>query len=147
MPMRTDAAPGSSTDGVPSAAQDARFPKALRLRKRPEFLQVQQHGKRFSTRVVTIIATPSAVGWTRIGVTVSKKVGKAPARNQVKRWIREAFRQHRSSWPEGVDFVVIARKGAAEASYEEILRALQKWARSFAGFSESQRAENLGDPA
>jgi ribonuclease P protein component len=144
MPMRTDAAPGSSTDGV---RPDARFPKALRLRKRRDFLHVQQHGRRFTHRVVTIIATPSAVGWTRIGITVSKKVGDAPARNLVKRWVREAFRQHRGTWPEGVDFVVIARKGAAEASYGEILRALEKWARSFPGFSASQRTENLGDPA
>ncbi|GAB5403722.1 MAG: ribonuclease P protein component [Aureliella sp.] len=49
---------------------------------------------------------------TQLGLAVSKKVGNAPRRNRWKRLIREAFRQQRSSLPEGLQIVVRPKKGA-----------------------------------
>ena len=49
---------------------------------------------------------------TQLGLAVSKKVGNAPTRNRWKRLIREAFRQQRSSLPEGLQIVVRPKKGA-----------------------------------
>lgn len=44
---------------------------------------------------------------TRLGITVSRKVGKAHTRNRIKRLLREAFR--RQDWPAGLDLVFVAR--------------------------------------
>jgi ribonuclease P protein component len=48
----------------------------------------------------------------RLGITVSKKVGKAVTRNKIKRIIRETFRLNRDHLPEQLDINVIARPKA-----------------------------------
>jgi ribonuclease P protein component len=53
----------------------------------------------------------------RLGITVSKKVGKAVVRNQVKRWVKESYRRMSELAPPATDLVVVARTGAAESSF------------------------------
>lgn len=45
----------------------------------------------------------------RLGITVSRKVGKAHDRNRVKRLLREVFRRARALLPVGIDIVAVAR--------------------------------------
>jgi ribonuclease P protein component len=52
---------------------------------------------------------------TRLGITVSRRIGNAVVRNRVKRLVRECFRRElRAMLPAGVAVVVIARAGAGE---------------------------------
>jgi len=60
----------------------------------------------------------------RLGVVVSKRVGKAVVRNRVKRLIKESFRHQVTSDMTG-EFVIIARPKAASCSYEEISKAVE----------------------
>ena len=55
---------------------------------------------------------------TRLGITVSKKVGKAAVRNRVKRWVRESYRRMPELCPPGLDLVVVARPSAPDRGYE-----------------------------
>jgi len=80
-----------------------------------------------------VIARQGQQPWTRIGLTVSRKVGKAVVRNLVKRRLREIFRKNKARIPAGMDLIFIARREAATASFavltEEILNlgaALQR---------------------
>ncbi len=114
-----------------SATPDQRYRKSERLLKRADYVRVQTKGKKFGTKLLTIVSLPSSVDHTRIGITVSRKVGNAPVRNALKRRIREVYRLHKAHWPDGIEFVVIARPRAAGASYDEIRRAMLKWASSF----------------
>lgn len=66
-------------------------------------------------------AAPSGLPFTRCGFSVGKKVGKAVVRNRVKRRLREIARL--SSIKPGWDIVLIARPGAAAASYADLDRA------------------------
>ena len=100
-----------------------RFPKAARLRRRREFLQVQQRGRRLYAGEVLVLALGTNTGGPRIGITVSSKVANAVGRNRVKRWVREAFRAVRRDLPP-VELVVIARKGATEMGLAGAVRAL-----------------------
>jgi ribonuclease P protein component len=100
-----------------------RFPKAARLRRRREFLAVQQRGRRLYAGEVLVLALDTGGDRPRIGITVSSKVANAVARNRVKRWVREAFRALRSDLP-AVDLVVVARRGAPGMGIEGARRAL-----------------------
>ncbi len=99
------------------------LPSAARLRRRREFLLVQQRGKRLYSGEVIVLALASGGTRPRIGITVSSKIANAVARNRVKRWVREAFRAVQADLP-AVDLVVIARAGAPSMGLDGARRAL-----------------------
>lgn len=101
-----------------------KLPKAARLRRRREFLPVQERGRRLFAGEVLVLASKASAGRPRIGITVSSKVANAVGRNLVKRWVREAFRELQPSLP-AVDLVVIARKGAVAMGLGGVRRALE----------------------
>lgn len=132
---------GDLPAGAAPSAGRARFGKALRLRKRSEFLETQRCGMRRPGRFLVVIVARRQEGPTRLGVTVSRKVGPAVVRNRVKRLVREAFRLHRHELPAGLDLVVVARHGASEATLGEILRELLKAVGSARKPSSPRRGE------
>lgn len=62
----------------------------------------------------------------KLGVTASKKVGKAVARNRAKRLIKEGFRKLRGGLPPWLDVVVIARRSLLEASAGAVAQELER---------------------
>lgn len=79
------------------------FPKSLRLLVRREFERIGRQGNRLYGRklVIEALYTSQKVP-ARLGVTVTKKFGKAHERNRFKRCVREAFRLEQGRWPEGL---------------------------------------------
>lgn len=104
-------------------AVGADFPKAARLRKRPEFLHISRSGRKLHSANFVLISSDSDRSWARLGVTVSSKVGNAITRNRIKRLVREFFRQGRHRLASR-DLVIIARKGAASLSFADVQREL-----------------------
>ena len=97
-----------------------KFPKRARLTKRSEFLNVSSGARRIHTPHYIVISKPNDKGESRLGITVSAKVGKAVIRNRIKRHLREFFRRHRREIPSHQDIVIIARRGAEKLSLEEV---------------------------
>ena len=100
-----------------------RFPKSLRLRTRPEFLRVQDQGQKITQGPMLLLALKNGRPETRLGITVSSKVGNAVVRVALRRRLRELFRRRRSEWPGGLDVVLIARSSAAGADYATLAKA------------------------
>lgn len=102
------------------------LPKEARLLKRGQFLTLSKQGKKVYTDCFIAIVLKGTVQTNRIGITISKKVGNAVARNRIKRIIREYFRhnKHNISGPEDIN--IIARKGLTTLSNRQIIEKLDK---------------------
>ena len=104
-----------------SVAGPRSFPKALRLRRRRQFLSIQRDGTRRHTAHLVFIRARGETEWPRLGVTVSARVGNSVQRNRIKRLLREVFRQRRAELAP-CDLVVIAKTGAGELTYGQAAR-------------------------
>lgn len=91
---------------------DQKFPKTVRILKSDEFALVYQGNEFASDDTLVVKGISNGKTVTRLGLSVSKKVGNAVVRNRWKRLIREAFRTQKNELPVGLDVVVRPRKGA-----------------------------------
>ncbi len=107
-----------------------RFGRAFRLRRRVDFLRVQGSGGKLHVRhfLVFVVRNPTTpqLPPPRLGVTVTRKVGNAVTRNRIKRWVREAFRRHRTGLAAGLDMVWVAKRSAAQTAYAEVLADMER---------------------
>ena len=102
------------------------FPKAVRLRRRREYLSLQREGRRHHTPQFVVISRPGTGRVSRLGVTVSSRVGGAVERNRIKRLVREVFRLRRPALGAIVELLVIAKPGAAQLRYAETAEQLER---------------------
>jgi ribonuclease P protein component len=103
----------------PNPKGTARFTKAVRLRHRQDFLRAQAQGKRLHTRHFGVTLAPMAQGHPRLGLVVTRRLGKAVQRNRIKRVLREFFRRHQTGLP-AFDLVIMAKKGASALAYYQV---------------------------
>ena len=89
------------------------------MRRRADFLRAQAQGRRLHTRHFGIILAPAPADTPRLGLAVTRRLGKAVRRNRVKRLLREFFRRHKYQLPPQ-DLVIMAKKGAAELNYRQV---------------------------
>lgn len=99
--------------------------KKYRIKKNDEFQEVFKKGKSVANRqfVLYVLDKPEQP-YFRIGLSVSKKIGKAVVRNRVKRYIRQVFHEERDRIEIGKDYVIIARMPVATMEYEETKKSL-----------------------
>ncbi|WP_075983366.1 ribonuclease P protein component [Bacillus massilinigeriensis] len=99
--------------------------KEYRIKKNKEFQEAFKKGKSFANRqfVVYTLNKPEQDHF-RIGLSVSKKIGNAVTRNQIKRYIRQAFLELEEEVKNHFDYVIIARKPAATMDFHEVKKSL-----------------------
>lgn len=96
----------------------------MRLRKRKDFTDCQKRGKRVAGRWLVVFALDNALGRSRWGLSVPKKVGSAVVRNRVKRRLREIVRRRRPEAPPSRDLCILAKPGASEATIDQLRQEL-----------------------
>lgn len=99
--------------------------KKYRIKKNKEFQFVFKQGKSYANRQFIIYVQKKAEQPKfRIGLSVSKKIGNSVMRNRIKRRIRQSFFELKDLIKDGNDYVIIARKPAAEMDFHEIKSSL-----------------------
>ena len=88
---------------------DRRLPRALRIRRRFDFLRIYRRRCTAGDESLVVYGGPNGLPYPRLGLSVSRKVGSAVVRNRWRRLLREAFRLSRPQLPPGVDLIVIPR--------------------------------------
>ncbi|MEU2239768.1 ribonuclease P protein component [Streptomyces sp. NPDC018338] len=109
------------------------LPTENRLRRREDFATAVRRGRRAGRPLLVVhlrsgATDPHAPGEsappTRAGFVVSKAVGGAVVRTQVKRRLRHLLRDRLSELPPGSLVVVRALPGAGDADYAQLARDL-----------------------
>jgi ribonuclease P protein component len=105
------------------------LPKEKRLAKRREFLRVYETGRKLFSRFSVVFFAANELPHSRIGITATKKLGKANKRNRLKRWTRETYRRRREPLgldTRSLDIVINVKPNAAETSFQDYSRDLAK---------------------
>lgn len=99
--------------------------KLERLLRRQDFEKLSRYGERVDGEHFIVVYAHNGLGKLRLGVTVSKRVGRAVTRNRVKRLVREYFRLHKVLFADSYDVKVIAKAGTSDLSSWQIKGALE----------------------
>ena len=92
------------------------------LKKNYEFRRLYSKGKSCANAYLVVYCRKNHSGRSRIGYTVSNKVGHAVVRNRIRRRLREIYRLHEDRFVPGYDIVVVARVRAVHSSYAVLER-------------------------
>lgn len=94
------------------------------LEKNRQFQFVYDYGRSYANKYLVMFVMDNNTETSRLGISVSKKVGNSVIRHRVKRLIKESYRLHEEMFNSGLDIVIIARVTAKNISYKEIESAV-----------------------
>ena len=87
------------------------------------------HTGGFADGNLVLYARKNRTGENRVGITVSKKLGKAHVRNRIRRRIREVYRLNEEKFQPGWDIVVVARSKTESAPFDKLTKSYLSLAR------------------
>lgn len=104
-----------------------RLTREQRLRRREDYLRCYRQGRRRHGALAILYFVPNDLPHPRLGVTASRKVGKAVVRHRLRRRVKEIFRrwEKRERLP-GMDLVVHLKPAAAISDFPSLHKELSR---------------------
>lgn len=90
------------------------------LNRNSDFKKMYNRAKSEVAGYIVMYFLKNNYSYNRIGITVTKKIGKAVTRNRIRRLIKESYRNYHKSIKSGYDFVFVARTRCQGCSYQNI---------------------------
>ena len=101
------------------------LPGCLRLKRQQDFNRVYKRGVSAAYPAFVLHRRPNG-GGRRFGFSVSKKVGNAVVRNRVRRRFRHAVYGLRELFPDGADYIFVARTAAVNMDFGQLEQELRR---------------------
>ena len=98
--------------------------KQNRLKKRKEFAYIYKHGEYSACKILSIIYCKGYNKSTKVGFSVSNKIGHAVIRNRIKRQMREAVKSLVPMLHSRYNYIIVARTGIENCDYAEIQKSI-----------------------
>ena len=96
------------------------------LRKNFQFRYVYNYGKSVASKNLILFVKKNNLSVNRIGICVSKKIGKSHIRNRITRLIRESYRLNEKLFCRGFDIVFVAKRGILDSNFFDIKNSIIK---------------------
>ena len=107
---------------------------AVTVKENGTFRRIYRKGVSAAAPCMVVYCQKNRRGESRLGVTVSTKLGGAVVRNRVRRRIREMYRLHKAEMLPGYDVIIVARSRAVKTAYRKmdgqytaLLKQLSLW--------------------
>ena len=94
--------------------KDQSLSKTERLRRKADFDRVFKKGKSIVDPFFVVLYVKNSLPFSRIGISIKRKFGKAHVRNRLRRLVKEVYRTNKSVLPAGYDILFIARKDLSD---------------------------------
>ncbi len=98
----------------------------ITVKENYEFRRIYRKGKSVVAPSMVLYCQKNRHGRTRLGVTVSTKLGKAVVRNRVRRRFREIWRLNKKDMEPGWDIILVARVRAVDTSYQKLEKTYRR---------------------
>ena len=90
------------------------------IKKNRDFQNIYDTGKSYANRQLVMYVSENFSEDTRIGISVSKKVGNRVVRHHMTRLLREVFRLNKQNIRRGLDIIVVVRVAAKTSDYKQL---------------------------
>lgn len=102
--------------------------KQYLIKKNKEYRKVYDAGISLANRYAVVFACLNPQKKQRFGFSVGKRIGKAVVRNRVRRRLKEACREQQHLFPDGYDYIIVARKGIEGLQYDLLKKNVENLA-------------------
>ena len=96
------------------------------LKSNRDFQRLYRRGKSAAHPALVTYVAKNRLGYNRLGLTASVKLGGAVVRNRCRRRLREVYRLHAGQLRQGWDIILVARGRTATVPWQELNRTFER---------------------